>query len=47
MNIPYNIGDFIRSKRYRENGWNNTKNYAIQFCENILEVFVKNIIYQI
>ena len=33
MNIPYNIGDFIRSKRYRENGWNNIKNYAKKFCE--------------
>ena len=33
MQIPYNIGDFIRSRQYRENGWNNTNNYAIKFCE--------------
>ena len=33
MKIPYNIGDFIRSRKYREKGWHNTKNYAIKFCE--------------
>ena len=32
-NIPYNLGDFIRSRKYRENGWTNDKDYCKKFCE--------------
>ena len=32
-NIPYNLGDFIRSRRYRENGWRNDKNYTTKFLK--------------
>jgi hypothetical protein len=31
-NIVYNLGDFIRSKRYRTLGWYNTKNFDVIFC---------------
>ena len=29
----YNIGDFIRSKRYRKFGWNNKINFDLEFCK--------------
>ena len=31
MKIPYNIGDFIRSRRYRTYGWSNCNNYTNLF----------------
>jgi len=31
MKISYNIGDFIRSRRYRTYGWSNCKNYIDLF----------------
>ena len=30
-NIPYNLGDFIRSRQYRERGWTNDPNYTAKF----------------
>ena len=46
--MKYNIADFIRSKRYRENGWNNDNNYASQFCKKYSnsicsEYYVRNL----
>jgi len=32
--IEYNLGDFIRSRNFRENGWNNETNFTKLFCSN-------------
>lgn len=31
--IPYNLGDFIRSRLYRERGWKNDPNYTTRFID--------------
>jgi len=35
--IPYNLGDFIRSRQYRERGWKNDPNYTTRFIDKYPE----------